>query len=219
MDVLTTCICSKSLQSGLALRPYGLWLTHQAPLSIGLSSQEYWSEFPCPPPEDLPNPENKRKSSAAPELQADFLPLSHLGSPFSWHLLLIWCLTNSRSGTPVYQLLTFLQAASALAACDLGFWDRGNILDIIQAMVFLYIIAMLVAQSCPTLCDTMGCSPPGSSLQGILQARTLEWVATPFYRGSSWPKDQTRVSSITGRLFTIWASKEAHIIVHKSCKW
>ena len=83
VDVLTTCICSKSLQSGLALRPYGLWLTHQAPLSIGLSSQEYRSEFPCSPPEGLPNPENKRKSSAAPELQVDSLPLSHLGSPFS----------------------------------------------------------------------------------------------------------------------------------------
>ena len=42
---------------------------------------------------------------------------------------------------------------------------------------------MLVAQSCPTLCDSMDCSPPGSSVLGILQARMLEWVAIPFSRG------------------------------------
>ena len=38
---------------------------------------------------------------------------------------------------------------------------------------------MLVAQSCPTLCDSMDCSPPGSSVRGILQARILEWAAIP----------------------------------------
>ena len=42
-----------------------------------------------------------------------------------------------------------------------------------------------------TLCDTMDCSPPGSSAHGILQARILEWVAIPFSKASSWPRDQT----------------------------
>ena len=42
-----------------------------------------------------------------------------------------------------------------------------------------------VAQSCPTLCDPMDCSPPGSSIHGIFQARVLEWVAISFSRGSS----------------------------------
>ena len=46
-------------------------------------------------------------------------------------------------------------------------------------------VKVLVAQSCPTLCDPMDCSPPGSSVHGILQARILEWVAIPFSRGSS----------------------------------
>ena len=50
----------------------------------------------------------------------------------------------------------------------------------------------LVAQSCLTLCDPMGCSPPGSSVHGILQARILEWVAISFSRGSSRPRDQIR---------------------------
>ena len=56
-----------------------------------------------------------------------------------------------------------------------------------------------VAQSCPTLCDPMDCSPPGSSVLGILQARTLEWVAILFYRGSSWPRGWTRVFCIAGK--------------------
>jgi len=45
------------------------------------------------------------------------------------------------------------------------------------------------------------CSPPGSSVHGILQARKLEWVAMPFSRGSSGPRDLTQVSHIAGRFF------------------
>ena len=48
-------------------------------------------------------------------------------------------------------------------------------------------VKVLVAQSCPTLCDPVDCSPPGSSVHGTLQARTLEWGAIPFSRGSSQP--------------------------------
>ena len=48
-------------------------------------------------------------------------------------------------------------------------------------------------------------SPPGSSVHGILQARILEWIAISFSRGSYWPSDQTWVSSIARRFFTIWA--------------
>ena len=59
-----------------------------------------------------------------------------------------------------------------------------------------------VTQSCPTLCDPMDCSPPGSSVHGIFQARVLEWVAISFSRGSSQPRDRTPVSRIAGRFFT-----------------
>ena len=68
---------------------------------------------------------------------------------------------------------------------------------------------VLVAQSCPTLCSPMDCSPPGSSVHGILQARILEWVAAPFSRGDSPPRDRTQISCIAGRFFTIWATREA----------
>ena len=67
----------------------------------------------------------------------------------------------------------------------------------------------LVVCLCPTLCDPMNCSPPGSSVCGISQARILEWVAIPFSRGSSGPRDRTHVSCIAGRFFTIWATREA----------
>jgi len=76
-------------------------------------------------------------------------------------------------------------------------------------------VEVLVAQSCPTLCNPLDCSPPGSSVHGILQARILEWVAIPFSRGSSCSRNQIWVSCIVGRFFTIWATREAPC----SCKW
>ena len=66
---------------------------------------------------------------------------------------------------------------------------------------------MLVAQSCPTLCDPMNCSLPGSSVHGILQARIPEWVAISFSKASSPPRDQTQASCIAGRFFTLWATR------------
>ena len=62
-----------------------------------------------------------------------------------------------------------------------------------------------VSQSSPTLCNQMDCSPPGSSVYGIFQASVLEWVATSYSRGSSWPWDRTHVScdpTIAGGFFT-----------------
>ena len=63
-----------------------------------------------------------------------------------------------------------------------------------------------VAQSCLTLCDPMDCSPPGSSVHEIFQARVLEWVAISLSRGSSQPRDWTQVSCTVGRCFTVWAT-------------
>ena len=53
-----------------------------------------------------------------------------------------------------------------------------------------------VAQSCPTLCDPMDCSLQGSSVHGIFQAIVLEWISISFSRGSSQPRDRTRVKSL-----------------------
>ena len=69
-----------------------------------------------------------------------------------------------------------------------------------------------VAESCPTLCDPVDCSLPGSSVHGILQARILEWVTISFSRGSSQPRDRTQVSCIGSRCFNLWATREAQLL-------
>ena len=65
-------------------------------------------------------------------------------------------------------------------------------------------VKVKVTQSCLTLCD-----PMDYTVHGILQARILEWVAMPSSRGSSQPRDRTRVSHIAGGFFTSWATREA----------
>ena len=81
-------------------------------------------------------------------------------------------------------------------------------LAITQVMPGLYLsVCLLVTKSCLTIWDPMHCSPPGSSIHGILRVRRLEWVAMPSSRGSSRPRDHTVVSRIAGRFFTIWATR------------
>ena len=76
-------------------------------------------------------------------------------------------------------------------------------------------------QSRPTLCNPMDCSPPGSSVHGVLQARMLEWVAMPFSRGSSWPRDWTRISyvSCADGFLTTSTTREALYNGLESTKW
>ena len=102
-------------------------------------------------------------------------------------------------------------------------WFLNTIVTHTHTYIYTYInthvcvcafLCVLIAQSFPTLCDPMGSSLPGTSVYGILQARILEWVAIPFSRGSSQPRDQTWVSCIAGRLFTVWATREACTNTH-----
>ena len=70
-------------------------------------------------------------------------------------------------------------------------------------------VCVLVVQSCPILCNPMNWSLLGSSVHAISQARIVEWFAISFSRESSRPRDQTWVSCIAGRFFTIWATRES----------
>ena len=70
-----------------------------------------------------------------------------------------------------------------------------------------------VAQLCPTLCDPIDCSLPGSSVHGIFQAIVLGRIATSFSRGSSQPRAQTQVSCFVDRRFTVWALEAQHLIL------
>ena len=74
------------------------------------------------------------------------------------------------------------------------------------------------AQWCPTLCNPMDCSWPGSSVHGIFQTRILERVAISFSRGSSWSRDQTQVSCSADKLFT-WATKDTCILIVQVNIW
>ena len=71
-----------------------------------------------------------------------------------------------------------------------------------------------VAQSCLTICDPMDCSLPGFSVHGIFQAIVLDWIAISFSRRFSWPRDQTRVSSIVDRRFIFWATREVQLKIN-----
>ena len=73
---------------------------------------------------------------------------------------------------------------------------------------------LLFLQSCPTLWDPMDCAHQAPLSMGILQARTLEWVAMPSSRGSSQPRDRTKVFCIADRFFTVWATGEALVVLH-----
>ena len=66
----------------------------------------------------------------------------------------------------------------------------------------------LVTKSRPNLCDAMDCSPPGSSVHGIFQARILEWVATSSSRGSSWPRDRTLIFLNWQVILYHWVTRE-----------
>ena len=90
-------------------------------------------------------------------------------------------------------------------ASTMGFYIKvnfvGNSVDL-DYRVYI-ILEVKVAQLCLILCDPM------DLVHGIIQTIVLEWVAFPFSRGSSRPRDQTLVSHIAGRFFTSWATREA----------
>ena len=69
-----------------------------------------------------------------------------------------------------------------------------------------------VAQSCPTFCNPMDCSPPGFPVHEIFKARVLEWVVISFSRGSSQPRDWIWVSRMVGRCFFRLSHQESKII-------
>ena len=94
--------------------------------------------------------------------------------------------------------------------------------DIHPSYVYVYSFFAshyLVAQSCPTLCDAMDCSLPGSSAHGIFQSRILEWVTTSFFRGSPWSRNWTHISCIGKQILYHWAPREAPLHVYLCTKY
>ena len=128
----------------------------------GFSRQEYWSGLLCPPAGDLPNPGIEPRSLA---LQVD----SHQGSPW----ILEWVASSFSRGTSWPKNQT---GVSCIAGGFFTSWTSQEALDLLYGSVqWKWKVKVLVAQSCPTLCNPMDFRPPGSSVHGILQARILEW--------------------------------------------
>ena len=136
--------------------------------------------------------------------------LSVVGLPFDhpclWCQLTWYCQKDSHSNWENINLFDCLLL--------LLWWPENN-----ESRWSSLVVCALVAQSCPRLCDSRGCSLPDFSVHWILQARMLEWVAIPFSRESSWPRDLTRVSWIADRLFTIWAIREDFFVVWGEELW
>ena len=146
---------------------------------MGFSRQEYWSGLPCSPPGDLPNPGIEPRS---PALKAYSLPLSHKGIP----RILEWVTYSFSRGS------SWPRNRSRVSCFAGGFFTNQAIREALKVKV---------AQSYPSLFG-----PMDYTVHGFLQARILEWVAFPFSRGSSQPRDWSQVSVIAGGFFTsrIW---------------
>ena len=99
---------------------------------------------------------------------------------------------------------------------NLPFTFYSNYVLVLKSYLCPYVYLVFLTRSCPTLCEPKDCSPQGSSVHGILQARILEWVVIPFSRGSSEPWDPIWVSWIAGRFFTIKATREILISIWDS---
>ena len=170
---MSVCLCVCYSLSGVWLLVTPWTAAHQAPLSMEFPLQEYWSGLPFTSPGEFSNPAIDPRSPTN--------HLSHQGSPrnkgkeFNNHtkhkcIKFVWRTEN-------YMILVF-----SLCVCVCVY-----IYIHIYICIYIYICAAKLLQSCPTLCDPMDCSLPGSSIPGVSQAGILEWVAISFSRGSSYP--------------------------------
>ena len=136
-------------------------------------------------------------------------------------LLFPWNSPGKNTGVGCLFLLQgiFLTQGSSLYLLHLLNWQADSLL--LQHLGFYSVQFSSVAQSCPTLCDPRDSSPPGFPVPGILQARTLEWVAISFSRGSSQPRIELSYPmslALIGRFFTtepMWKNSVWKILKNK----
>ena len=135
-------------------------IARQAPLSMGFSRQKYWSGLPCPPPGDLLHPGIEPRSPASQVNSLLSEPRNVIGVNLFKDHFPSWATLICHQGVTKAYRWIFLK-------------------KLISYSFEVYAAAKLLL-SCPTLCDPIDGSPPGSPIPGILQARTLEWVAISF---------------------------------------
>ena len=138
-------------------------------------------------------------------------------TPLCTYICIFWTHSSAAGHFSCLHILAMVNAA----AVNIGMRVRVRVC--VRARVCACVCALTCAhaqslQSCPT-CDPMDRSPPGSSVHGILQARLLEWVLMPSFRGSSRPRDGTCLSCIAGTFFTILTTRIMQSDGNNICKW
>ena len=105
-----------------------------------------------------------------------------------------------------------------MKSANYGLQVRSDQLLVFVNVVVQFLPKVKVAQLFLTLCDPMDCSLPGPFVHWVLQERIREWVAIPFSRGYSWPRDWTWVSCIAGRFFTVWVTRAYWLLFYYNCR-
>ena len=168
----------------------------QTPLSMGFSGQEDWSGLLCLPPQDLSDPGIEPVSPVALELQADSLLLSHWGSPVCiWACIWLYSRASTyQHGIRIWFLYHFISVGWNFILYPFFCARHSTVAAAAKSL-----------QSCPTMCNPRYSSPPGSPIPGILQARTLEWVAISFSNAWKW-KVKVKSLSPVWLLATPWTA-------------
>ena len=169
--------------------------TWMAPLFMGFSRQEYWSGLPFPSPADRGDLQRSRDWTWVSALQAIFTIWATREAPCQKHQLFVSrCSWRRREYYQGYSQWLYLRVSSFLFTVLSG--------EMTSLLLNPY--------------SWTGCLTPSEWSEShsvvsdsFLQARILEWVAFPFSRGSSQPRDRTKVSCIAGWFFTSWATREA----------
>ena len=171
-------------------------IARHAPLSMGFSRQECWSELPCPPPGALSNPGTE---SASPALAGGFFTTSA-----TWDASYdIYIHTHTHIYT--HSNILFQSILNTLWNLDHPHFTES------ETQVYA---AAKSLQSCPTLCDPTDGSLPGPHVPGILQARTLEWVTISFSNAWKWKVKVKSLSHIQ-LLTTPWTVAYTRLL----CPW
>ena len=160
-------------------------VAHQAPLSMGFSKQEYWLSIIVS--------EWKRKQGHHPKPTVRFQRLVYEEGKRNG---LTRCHNRQHLNGHDFKV-SQLALSYFLSCCQLHESGYGRMENWSNQGWTMKIQWSEVAQSCPTLCDSMDCSLPGSSVHKILYTRILKWVGMPSSRGSSQPRDQACMSYIS----------------------